>query len=327
MKADNRRGLPDALWPTPTQRLLLTASLATGQEARRAWDEARPTLDLDHLEPGTFALTPLLYRRLEAWRADDPTFAKLKGLYRHAWARNQLLLDQLKSIVEAFRQADVELLVGGGCLLVAAVYPETGLRPLDRLDLIVHSDDASGGASALQSLGWNAAEAGDLAGLERRPAAWFVRPDGPVAVLRTRVFPAGITPWDDSFVFELDDVECRGLSPARQLLWTCLGEDRHQIWGRVQWLPDVHALIEGTHDLDWDCVLSDAAALRAELPLRDALKYGRDSHVPVPGNVLGRLETAPVRMRERVAHYVSRSNMPGLGGKLARRVSRQPLRP
>jgi hypothetical protein len=327
LKTDQRRGLPDALWPTPTQQLLLTASLAADEEARRAWDAARPTLDLDHLEPGTFALTPLLYRRLEAWRADDPSLAKLKGLYRHAWARNQLLLGQLKPIVEALRQSDVELLVGGGGMLVAAFYPETGLRPLDRLDLVVHAEDAERSAAALRSLGWNAAETEDVARLGRRPAAWFVRPDGPVAVLRTRVFPAEISPWEDTIVFELDDVECRGLSAARQLLWTCLGEDRHQIWGRVQWLPDLRALIESGHELDWERVLSDAAALRAELPLRDALVYARDIHIPIPENVVGRLDAAPVRIRERIAHSVSRSSGSGLGGKLARRVSRQPLRP
>lgn len=326
MSAGSRRGLPASLWPTPTQQLLLAAWLAEDGPARRAWAEARAVLHIDRLEPGTFALTPLLYRRLEAWGAEDPLLPKLKGLYRHSWTRNQLLLGQLKTIAEAFASAEIDMLAAGGCLLVATFYDEPALRPLDRLDLLVRRGDATAAAAELQSLGWSAARPSDLGRLERRPAVWFSRGDGRVVVLRTRIFPPEVSPWDDRITFELDGIQCGGLSAARQLLWTCLGEDRHQIWGRVQWLPDLQALVESGPGIDWECVLKDTEALRAGLPVRDALTYARELHVGIPPPVIERLQAVPTRARERIGHRVGRWERNGAAGKLVRRISNQPLR-
>jgi hypothetical protein len=278
------------------------------------------------LEPGTFALTPLLYRRLETWGAEDPLLPKLKGLYRHSWTRNQLLLGQLKTIAHAFASAEIDMLAAGGCLLVGGFYGEPALRPLDRLDLLVHQADAVAAAAHLQSLGWSAARASDLSRLERLPAVWFSRGEGRVVVLRTRIFPPEVSPWDDRIVFELDGIQCGGLSGARQLLWTCLGDDRHQIWGRVQWLSDLRALVENDPGPDWERVLKDTETLRAGLPVRDALTYARELQIGIPPPVLERLEAVPARTRERIGHRVGRWERNGVAGKLVRRISNQPLR-
>lgn len=319
-----RRGLPGELWPTPTQQLLLTAALGPDEEARSAWGEARDGLDIDELEPGTFALTPFLYRRLESWGLEDPALAKLKGLYRHSWTRNHILLGELRNLAEAFARDGVELMAAGGSLFVAAVYPETALRPLDRLDLVVHEADAERAAALLQSLEWNAA-AGDSGRLGRRSAMWFTN-NGRIAVLRSRVLPRAIDVWEDRITFDLEGVECAGLSRERQLLLTCLGEDRHEIWGRVQWLPDLRALVD-SGPLDWERVLRDSEALGSNLPLADALTYARGLQIAVPQQVLDELEARRVRKRERIAHRVGRGKREGLVGKVVRRISRQPLRP
>lgn len=324
MKRDSGRGLPAALWPTDTQKLLLTTALGGDEEARRAWDEVQPRLDLDHLETGSFALTPMLYRRLEGWKIDDPSFAKLKGLYRHTWYRNQVVLAQLKPIVKTFGEAQLELLVAGGSLLLLAFYREAGLRPAHRLDLVVHPKDVRPAMEKLSALDWHATTEQPLARLTRGGSAWFRRqPDGPFAVLRPKLFPDLVSPWTDAISVRSADVEFRGISAARQLLWTCLGQDRLDQWGRVEWLADAHAVVTSKeHDVDWRRLLDDAASLRAGLRLRDDLAYARESAaVPVPVEVLEGLAALSADRRERLAHRISRWDRPALAGRIARRIA------
>ena len=79
-----------SFWPSPSQRELLEVALGTGEEAQAAWQRLRPTLDLDNLEPGSFALLPLVYQALVENGSDDSLLPRLKGIYKNTWVRNNL---------------------------------------------------------------------------------------------------------------------------------------------------------------------------------------------------------------------------------------------
>lgn len=305
------------------QQLLLAAALKDDGEARSAWHAVRPMLDLDRLEPGSFALTPMLYRRLEAWKLDDPLTSRLKGLYRHAWYSNQMLLADLQSIGTSLRTAGVDFLVGSGVLLIANVYPDPALRPTDRLDIVVRPADAVRAARVLQELGWRPLDAGPS---DRRPSAWFGRGGNRFAVIRAPLFPESVRIWEDAKAIQCDAGEYLALSKAHQLLWTCIGDDRHQLWGRVQWVVDVHALVnDGGSHIDWQRVLADSAVLQSTLRLRDSLAYAASSTgVEYPQELLTSLDLAHVSRRERLGHRLSRLERPTMALKVARRIARLP---
>lgn len=67
---------------SPTQALLLQASLLTGDPALRAWQGWREAADIEVLEPGAYALMPSLYQNLTRLGVDDPLVSILKGFTR-----------------------------------------------------------------------------------------------------------------------------------------------------------------------------------------------------------------------------------------------------
>jgi hypothetical protein len=278
-EAERRR--PVSFWPTANQERLLAAAFGPDDEARRAWHAVRPRIDLDRLEPGTFALMPLLYRRLEAWRAADPWFERLKGLYRHTWSRNQLLLARVQSLAVSLQSHSVDFLVAGGPLLVMCFYDDPGLRPTDRVDFVVRREHLRRAAEALQEEGWPATDLGALAELERRSSTWFGDGRGSYAVLHC----ARGDEWTDASAFQLEQSLCQALSATRQLLRTCKSDERHYRWGRLQWVADVHALAR-SGEVDWTNVSGGRAALA----------YARDvAWAAIPQGVAGRSPLAAGR--------------------------------
>jgi hypothetical protein len=303
---------------TPTQLLLIAASLRKEAEARHAWDEVRLRLDLDRLEPGSFALMPTLYRRLEQWQLDDPALPRLKGLYRHSWYRNQMLLVELSRIVSSLEAADVRFVVGGGALLMAGFYDEPGLRPTDRIDVIVDPRQLSRARAALASLNWRVLDEGAS---RTRTAHWFGLGDDRFAVLRAPLFPATIPVWQHAEPVRSSDATFPGLDAGHQLLWTCLGVDRHELWGRVQWIADADVLI-GSRRVDWERFAAEAAALRSTRAVRRALTTVDEvAGSAPPDTALAELARAPVGARERLADRLSRSAVPP---RVVRRLARLP---
>ena len=215
---------------------------------------------------------PLLYRRLEAWRVSDPWLERLKGLYRHTWSRNQLLLAQVQKLVASLQDRSAQSLLAGGPLLLR-FYDDPGSRPTDRVDFVVAPGHLRAAADALQAEGWPATDRAALAELERRPATWFGDGRGSFAVLHR----ARGDEWTDAATVELEDARCAALSACRQLVRTCTGDDRHYRWGRVQWVADVCALAR-SGEVEWEKVDGPRAALA----------YAREfAFAPVPREVVG----------------------------------------
>src|SRR2546423_2111823 len=113
---------------SPTQELVAQTIVCDAGRARAAWDHVRPTIDLDVMEEGSYFLLPLLYRRLVELEVDDPDLARLKGVYKRTWYRNQLLIDELQRPLAKLREEGVPLLALGPLTLATACYAELGLR-------------------------------------------------------------------------------------------------------------------------------------------------------------------------------------------------------
>ena len=78
-------------WPTEDQILLLRAALLDADTARTAWERWRAGNALETADSASLRLFPLVYSNLRSAGLDELDLAKLKGAYRGAWVRNQLL--------------------------------------------------------------------------------------------------------------------------------------------------------------------------------------------------------------------------------------------
>ena len=311
-----RRGLPDRLWPSADQELLLKAVFGSEEAAREAWAELRSGFDLDRMEDGSFALMPLLYRRIETWELDDPLVPRLKGLYRHSWYRGNVLLERLKDVARLAAEKQIDLLIADEPLLTTRVYKDTALRPATHLDLLLRDEELDPFARALQSHGWECPS---------KHVLTFQHPSGPFAVLH-----GGLETelWERGEELAADGSSDRMLGRTDQLLRTCLGQSRLQLVNRLQWIADAKLLVESdSGTIDWELVNRTARSERSSLKLGDALSYVSGVvGAPVPDQVLERLASDSPSRRELLAHGIGRLDAPNRAKKAIPAGVRQALR-
>jgi Uncharacterised nucleotidyltransferase len=141
-------------WPSPAQERLLVVALGDDSEAIAAWLELRSRIQLERLEPGSFALLPLVYRTLGRVAADESLLPRLKGIYRSTWAKNNLLLERARETFEALSARRVEALLLGGLGSGIRFYGDYALRPTRAIEILVAPLARTAAVAALGQVGW-----------------------------------------------------------------------------------------------------------------------------------------------------------------------------
>lgn len=289
--------MTESFWPTPQQELLLAIALGGEDEATAAWREVRLQLDLDRLEPGSFALMPLVYRALSQAEAKDSRLERLKGIYRSTWAKNNLLAERAK---EAASELGGRVAVLGGISTAQRFYGDLALRPTPAVDLLVER-----AAESVEPAGWRLTSAG--------PVHWYENGDGRLLTIRSAISPdfAAVV-WDAVEPLELRGGKLLALSPADELLAACVLGARAAAFHSITWIPDA-VLVIRSGSVDWDRVVDRTLTFGQTLRVRQALEYlaGR---IDVPTHVREGLGSAPVSGRERAAHRLTTTRFMGLGG-------------
>lgn len=306
-----KRGLTGSFWPTREQEDLLGAALLDGEPALESWLRARSKLDIDRLEEGSYSVLPLVYKQLAEAGVDEPLLPRLKGIYRHTWSKNQVLLGDLRAVAQKLAAAGVETIVVGGAGRLP-YYDELGLRTLTEFELLVRETDLE---QALRAVGWSGDAVPErvargrsalrVGGGEHRPFGlhWRFLPEYPAA--------GSDDVWRSAGRSSLEGVDAFALDPADDLLLTLAGGARTALWANVQWVADATTIIR-SGQVDWNRLVAAAEARRATLRVHEALAYvGELVEAPVPTDVLLRLDEVPASRRDVLAHRVS-----GSGGKV-----------
>ena len=86
-------------------------------------------------------LIPLLYTKIAQLPVSCQPSANIKKKFKETFLKNnlayQIYLRQLREVLEAFSQADVEVIVLKGLALAWAVYPDFAARPFGDIDILV----------------------------------------------------------------------------------------------------------------------------------------------------------------------------------------------
>jgi Uncharacterised nucleotidyltransferase len=312
-----RQKLVGAFWPTSLQERLLEIAIGPPNEAARAWTCVRPSFCLDKLEPGSFALMPLVYRALAGSGSNDPLLPRLKGIYRRSWVVNNVLLERTAEVAGALRRAGIRALFIEGPLLGTRFYGEHGLRPSGAVDVLVDPDAADAAVRVLARAGWNPRS--NRGGRHREPRL-LVDPAGNLCLLRTTIaadsggadLVAAHAPlWESSEALDVGGVEVMSTSATDTLLSVCLGHAQGWQLPRLRWIVDA-VMVTRTSSIDWDRASWLAGLHGQRLRLRDALSYVSDVAPPSLEIVVNAVPP-PVSRRERVAHYCGAGAVPGLG--------------
>jgi hypothetical protein len=222
------------------------------------------------------------------WPADlveqlqmESSFLKLSGERRE---------NQAREVLQALRQANVATLVLKGWALLPVLYEgEYSQRPTADIDILVRPGEADLGDHALKQLGYRDVDVEPWPGYFRRymnsrhyqppgTAAhsdqefqvdihWGL-PDQPYYDPRTAIEPF----FDRAQPVRIADVETCGLSMEDALLYACSHIMHHGGEMSIFKYYEVAAIIlRAVQTLNWEAIISRAAALRVVIPLQRIL--------------------------------------------------------
>lgn len=287
--------------PTWEQYELLRATLLPDRtavaESLRRW---KATVRFDDIEIGALRMMPLLYRNLHRLGIDDELLPRLKGIYRQVWFRNQLILHQGMRALRALREERVPALVIAGGALIATVYDEAALRPMDDFDLVVRRQDFRRAVAAIMRSGWHLhPEAPDPEPHLEFHHAVALRSEGPGEIDLHWASMYGHFDrrgedefWRGSREASLAGEQVMVLSHEDQLIQLCAHATlRNTDIAPIRWVADALLLIEKSgRAFDWTRVVEIARLRRLSLTMVRTLAYLRGGFdAPVPAQVIDSL--------------------------------------
>jgi len=291
--------------PTAQQVLLLRAALSEGPEAVAAWEQWVRQGGLDQPDRGSFRLLPLVHNNLAAHSYHGAHSALLKGAHRQAWSKNQVLFHGLRPFVEQMRAKRTPMVLLKGAALAFQVYPDAGCRPMEDLDVLVPIFNAREIWGRLESAGWRAVRWRPRKLRESffafRHAMDFQSPEGGGLDLHWHALNlccnsmADELFWQDPQPLEFLGIPVQTCSPTAHLLNICA---HGIVWNDtppIRWVADAVLLLRRFPSVDWDRLIDASIGLDIVPYLLHALAFLRSNFaVPVPAEVLSRLEGAPV---------------------------------
>jgi hypothetical protein len=292
--------------PTPEQLLVLHAALDEPGAAVAAWERWRAAVELDDVDGGSMRLLPLAYRNLGPGAFDAEAAERLKGLYRRAWSRNQVLFRRAAEAIGALEAAGIETLAIKGVSLALLSYGDAGARPMDDADVLVPIARTREAIEVLAAAGWRAGHDDPLAWTQVHHSLGFSGPGGGEVDLHWFSLwqPARDDElWRASVPMDLGGVATRAPCPADQLLLACVHGTPWSPLPPFRWIADAVLTVRAAgEELDWDRVAEEAERRQLTVATGAALAYLREEFgLPVPGRLSDRLAAAPASRHERSA--------------------------
>jgi len=103
-------------------------------------------------------IVPLLYNNLKGLQEShfipQEVMDELRTAYNATLARNMYIYAELNSILGAFREKEVEVILLKGAALAKTVYGDIGLRPMGDIDILVKKDDLPHAEKIITGLGY-----------------------------------------------------------------------------------------------------------------------------------------------------------------------------
>lgn len=151
---------------SPDLRPLLTAATRlddTGLSAFRQW---RATVPLDDIPYVAHLVMPRLVELAKARGIDDPDLERMRGVSRHVWTSNMLLLKALFAAVTALEAVDIRPLMLKGAALMARDPAVAARHRAGDYDILIRPDQLPQAVEALRTAGFVPSEGFDWNNLD-----------------------------------------------------------------------------------------------------------------------------------------------------------------
>ncbi|NLX09626.1 MAG: nucleotidyltransferase family protein [Chloroflexi bacterium] len=249
-------------------------------------------------------VVPLLFCGLSAadvGQVPPDMLADLRDEARDHAQHNLLLTGQMLQILRLLDAHGIKAIPYKGPVLAARAYHDLALRQIGDLDLLLKPDEVARARDLLIAEGYQPWETNEphLNGykhhfnLVHAPTETYVELHWAVAQAHFS-FPLDTRPlWDRLETVEVAGQRVQSLATEDWLLILCAHGAKH-MWSHLKWLADVSALLRSSPQIDWDRVLTQAAALQSERMLGLGLWLAHSLlAAPLPPDVLRRVLLDP----------------------------------
>lgn len=303
-------------WPSASQEDLIRAAVTGGQESIDAWRTWISTTDFDDIEYESFRMIGLIYNNLSKAGAQEPNLARMKGIFRRTWYKNQVLLNRLVDVVRLFRENNIDLLVIKGAPISLLYYENSGSRQMYDLDILVHPDDAVRAIRLLESAGWEmlvspsydlnssclsanyATHLKDDNGIEL-DLHWF-------ATKSCRFRSADSNFWTRSVPVEMKGEIAKTLDATGHLLHICVHGVASHNTSALRWVTDALIILKADANIDWSYLEAEINRRQLYRLMEEALRYLRDVFgAPIPDDMLDRIHGQGKQKRQALELWAS----------------------
>jgi predicted nucleotidyltransferase len=301
---------------TPNQELLLKAALLSGEDAITAWRKWQDMADWkEYLEPGSFRLLPLLYINLQKQAMNDPAMVKLKGIYRHAWSKNQILFHETAEVIQQLQQAGIHTMLLKGVSLSLLYYKNNGARPMSDIDILIPFDKTLLAIELLKKKGWTSAVPLTEMDLTFGHAIHLKNCSGQELDLHWRPFNScrnGYEKdfWVDALPVKIVNINCLAPSPTNMLFQAIIRGVAWNPMPQIRWIADAIFLIKSEDlKIDWQQLIDTAKKHYLGLRLKMGLQY-LDNMFPklIPSDLMKPVINLPVSYLEKMEYRFITTN-------------------
>ncbi|GET42097.1 nucleotidyltransferase family protein [Microseira wollei] len=292
--------------PNSAQKLLLKAALLQGKLATYSWQQWKASVDIENLDQESYQLLPLLYGNLSAHDVTDDHMGRLKGVYRRSWCENQVMLQNLTTILRCFQEAGIDTLLLKAAALNLNSSQDKALRMINFLDILVHPADALKAMSLLQKLGWQPQGKIPEKLVPFAHVLGFKNPSNQYLNLRWHLFGDGFNQtvekdfWNWAKLTQVGDASAYILSPTDALFYICVAGGEGNRTMPANRIADAAILLDSSQlEIDWHRLISLAQTYHFVLPLKTTLSQLQDIlNYPIPSSSFATIQNLPVSQFE-----------------------------
>jgi hypothetical protein len=295
----------DQPFPTAAQLELLKAALLPAGQSASAWRSWKARgLDLETVDRNSVRMFSRLWSNRVAAEVGPEDLPLLKGVYRHVFASNAVMLSSVLDATRILGEAGIPALFMKGAAMIART-GNLGLRLIDDVDILIPEAADRQATALLRAAGYT-----DRHDFDVRHSWDCTTPSGsPLDVHRWAFKTAG----EDLDLFAraceatLLETPVKITSPTDSLMIAIAHGFRLPSGAPLRWIADALLVVQLDGEaIEWHVLLERARRPGLTLSLVDGLGFlAREFGAPVPPEVLEELRRRPVHWRERAAHWAA----------------------
>lgn len=292
--------------PTSAQKLLLKAALLQGEIATDSWQQWKASVDIENLDQESYQLLPLLYGNLSAHDVKDEHMGRLKGVYRRSWCENQVMMQNLTTILRCFQEAKIDTLLLKAAAMNLHLSRDNSLRMINYLDILVHPADALKAISLLQKIGWKPQGKIPAKLVPFAHILGFKNASKQFLNLRWHLFGDGFDEtaekdfWNLAQLTQVGDASAYILSPTDALFYICVAGGEANRTMPANRIADAAILLDSSQsEIDWHRLITLAQKYHFVLPLRTTFSQLQDTlNYPIPSAIFENMQNLAVSQFE-----------------------------